>query len=126
MNTPLESANERCKYLAEMCDKLQTVLTRIRDTPAHELGQTPNEYHFQEWAREALSQSKPLQISASVHDRAVIRMHQTIAQRVKNMKYTGLTAQDMIEGVTLSHNDYLALFDLAKRGFDNASAHEKH
>lgn len=48
-------------------------------------------------------------------DRKVVMSHMPKAQLVKNMVETGLSAQDIMAGVVLSHGEYLALFDVARR-----------
>jgi hypothetical protein len=40
-------------------ERLTACLTRIANAPAHHAGQTVNEYHFQVWAKEALSSKEP-------------------------------------------------------------------
>jgi uncharacterized phage protein gp47/JayE len=42
--------------LIEENERLRAVLKKIADTPPHHAGQTANEYHFQQWANEALKE----------------------------------------------------------------------
>ena len=47
-------------------------------------------------------------------DRSVVMGHIPKAQLIQNMVETGLSAQDIMAGVVLSHGEYLALFDVAR------------
>lgn len=54
-------------------------------------------------------------VLTEISDRSIVTRHFPKAQMVKNMVNTGLKAQDIMDGVKLSHQEYLQLFDIARR-----------
>ena len=64
-------------------ERLRGVLLRISKTEPHHAGQTPNEYHFQKWAREALEATTELeQAEAETEDGRVFHPNQVRSSRV--------------------------------------------
>lgn len=55
-------------------------------------------------------------MTSTSHDRRIIASHMLRAQLVENMLNARLTAADINEGVKLTHEEYLTLYYLARRG----------
>ena len=66
-----------------------------------------------------IAAARDTEFQAAARDAAFILQHLTRRQIVRNALDTGLTAQDVLEGVKLSHAEYLDLVHRAIRMTDS-------